>query len=78
MPSLRSLCLASLCALLVAGCGRDVAQQRTLKLSDCRLPHLSTAAQCSALEVPEDRAKPDGRKITIFAALLPANTVTPK
>jgi len=78
MPSLRSLCLASLCALLVAGCGRDVAQQRTLQLSDCRLPHLSTAAQCGALEVPEDRAKPDGRKITIFAALLPANTVTPK
>ena len=28
--------------------------------------------------MPEDRSKPDGRKIEIFAAVLPANTVTPK
>ena len=35
-------------------------------------------AQCGELEVPEDRAKPDGRKIRIFAAVLPANTLSPK
>jgi pimeloyl-ACP methyl ester carboxylesterase len=78
MSLLRSVLFACLGALLVAGCGRDVAQQRSLELSECRLPYLSTAAQCGAIEVPEDRGKPEGRKITIFAALLPANTVTPK
>ncbi len=28
--------------------------------------------------MPEDRGKPDGRKIKIFAAVLPANTLSPK
>ena len=65
-------------ALLLAACGNDVAQQRTLKLGECRLPRLSTAAQCGTLEVPEDRQKPAGRKIGIFVAILPASTVTPK
>ena len=64
--------------LVLAGCGSDVARDRTLRLADCRLPYLATAAQCGTLEVPENRAKPDGRKISLFAAILPANTVTPK
>jgi pimeloyl-ACP methyl ester carboxylesterase len=42
------------------------------------LPNLPTLAQCGEIEVPEDRSKPDGRKIRIFAAVLPANTLTPK
>jgi pimeloyl-ACP methyl ester carboxylesterase len=65
-------------ALLAAACGSDLAQRRSLALAECRLPNLATAAQCGELEVPEDRAKPDGRRIRIFAAVLPANTVTPK
>ncbi len=69
---------AAAAALLVAGCGDDVAQRRTLTLTDCRLPRLPAAARCGELEVPEDRGKPDGRKIRIFAAVLPANTVSPK
>ena len=62
----------------MAGCGNDVAGTRTLKLGECRLPNLPTPAQCGEFEVPEDRAKPDGRKIRIFAAVLPANTLSPK
>ena len=30
------------------------------------------------LEVPEDRNKPDGRKIRLFVAVLPANTLSPE
>ncbi len=71
-----------LCALIAAwvtaGCGNEVTRQRSLELEECRLPHLATAAQCGYLEVPEDRSKPDGRKIRIFAAVLPANTASPK
>lgn len=65
-------------ALALAACGNETGSKRSLALTDCRLPNLSTAAQCGTLKVPEDRSKPDGRKIEIFAAVLPANTATPK
>ena len=65
-------------AIALAACGNETGSKRSLTLTDCRLPNLSTAAQCGTLKVPEDRSKPDGRRIEIFAAVLPANTVTPK
>src|SRR3982751_5483166 len=78
-PTMPGRSLFVLTAFLVlAGCGSDVAQHRSLRLADCRLPYLATTAQCGTIEVPENRAKPDGRKISIFAAILPANTVTPR
>jgi len=64
--------------LALGGCGNELARTRNLKLSECRLPYLPTLAQCGEVEVPEDRSKPDGRKIRIFAAVLPANTLSPK
>jgi len=63
---------------VLVGCGEQTVRKRGLTLAECRLPNLSTPAQCGDIEVPEDRSKPDGRKIRIFAALLPANTLTPK
>lgn len=78
MSSVARALAVALAILAVAGCGSDVGQRRSLALSDCRLPGLATAAQCGQLDVPEDRARPDGRKIGIFAAVLPANTLTPK
>ena len=80
MPILRRTVVVAMLVttLLASGCGSDVARQRTIKLGDCRLPNLPTAAQCGELEVPEDRGKPAGRTIRIFAAVLPANTVNPK
>src|SRR5258708_31687381 len=65
-------------AIALAACGNDAARTRSLKLGECRLPNLSTLAQCGEIEVPEDRSKPDGRKIRIFAAVLPAKTLTPQ
>jgi pimeloyl-ACP methyl ester carboxylesterase len=62
----------------LAGCGNDAGHTRNLKLGECRLPNLPTLAQCGEIAVPEDRNKPGGRKITIFAAVLPANTLSPK
>jgi len=65
-------------ALLSAGCAPEGAHKRGMTLTECRLPNLSSLAQCGEIEVPENRSKPDGRKIKIFAAVLPANTLTPK
>ncbi|MFO1317863.1 MAG: alpha/beta hydrolase [Burkholderiales bacterium] len=80
MSPLRSslAALVAAAAVFAAGCGSDNAQRRSLALTDCRLPNLATAAQCGELEVPEDRDRPDGRKLRIFAAVLPANTLTPR
>jgi pimeloyl-ACP methyl ester carboxylesterase len=77
-PRRRFVLVALAAAITVAGCGNDVATTRTLKLGECRLPNLSSLAQCGAIDVPEDRRKPAGRKIRIFAAVLPANTLSPK
>ena len=55
---------------------RAQAHAATRANAGCRIFRPPRSA--ATLEVPEDRAKPDGRKIRIFAAVLPANTVTPK
>jgi len=81
--AVRAARLAGAAALAVAvatgGCGehRD-APQRTMALAECRLPKLALAAQCGELEVPEDRARPDGRRIRLTVAVLPANTLNPR
>src|SRR4029453_6714345 len=64
---------AVLPALSFAGCGAPSRPRATIALVDCRLPKLPLAAQCGSLEVPENRDKPDGRKISLFVAVLPAN-----
>jgi len=65
-------------ALGLAGCGQSAAPHRALSLADCRLPKLPLAAQCGTLEVPENRTKPEGRKISLAIAVLPANTLNPR
>jgi len=74
----RLLLLALCTAILASGCSRDANRQRSLQLAECRLPNLANSVQCGTLEVPEDRGNPEGRKIKIFVAVLPANTLTPK
>ncbi|HEX3126446.1 MAG TPA: alpha/beta hydrolase [Thermoanaerobaculia bacterium] len=44
-----------------------------LELAPCRLPGLEEEARCGRLEVPEDRRKPDGRRISLNIAVLPAH-----
>jgi len=63
---------------LLAGCGDPTTRRHGLALAECRLPNLPTPAQCGEIDVPENRGKPDGRKIRLFAAVLPANTLAPK
>jgi len=72
------IALAVVFAAALAGCARDAPPPRTLELAECRLPRLATAARCGTVDVPEDRAKPGGRRIGIFVAVLPANTLTPQ
>src|SRR5207249_1662847 len=62
---------------LAAGCG-DGAPTRRIMLSECRVPKLAQAVQCGTLDVPEDRQHPQGRRLSIFVAVLPANTLSPK
>jgi pimeloyl-ACP methyl ester carboxylesterase len=73
--SLAALALAAIA--LVAACS-DSVSKRAVVLSECRLPRFAQPAQCGTLEVPEDRAKPEGRKVKLFVAILPANTLSPK
>ncbi|MEP7330189.1 MAG: alpha/beta fold hydrolase [Betaproteobacteria bacterium] len=78
VPRLHTFALLLAAATALAGCGSDVARKRSVALAECRLPNLATAAQCGELEVPENRAQPAGRKLKLFVAVLPANTVSPK
>jgi len=71
------LSVMALAITLLTGCADSNAPPRTIKLTDCRIPKLPVAAQCGTLEVPENREKPEGRKITISVALLRANTLNP-
>ena len=68
--------IALLAAL--AACSEHATGPRRIALTECRLPKLAQAVQCGTLEVPEDRRHPQGRHISIFAAVLPANTLSPK
>jgi len=63
--------------LMAAGCGDRANRDRRITLTECRLPRYAQAAQCGTVEVPEDRSKPGGRRIGIFVAVLPANTLSP-
>ena len=65
-------------ASLVAACSDRASSGRHIALSECRLPRVAQAAQCGALVVPENRDRPQGRKLSIFVAVLPANTLTPQ
>ena len=44
----------------------------TPALTECRLPNFDEPARCGELKVPENPGQPDGRKITIAFAVLPA------
>jgi pimeloyl-ACP methyl ester carboxylesterase len=74
---LASIVLAGLASVL-AGCGGDARPRSTIALAECRLPKLPLAAQCGTLEVPENRDRPDGRRISLAIAVLPANTLHPR
>lgn len=71
-------CAMAMGLLLLSGCGREERAPPSVDLADCRLERLSSSVRCATLDVPEDRRKPDGRRIGIFVAVLPANTLDPR
>src|SRR5215467_2482639 len=50
----------------------------TLTLSSCTLPGLAQQARCGVLKVPEDPDRPDGRKLAIGVAVVPATGGQPR
>ncbi len=64
--------LVALFAGFVACCAMTPVSAAKPPLADCRLPDLDEPARCGAIQVPENPDKPDGRKITIAFAVLPA------
>lgn len=78
-PAARSLAaVAFICALAIGGCGDRATSARGIALTECRLPKVAQAVQCGTLDVPENRAHPEGRRLSIYVAVLPANTLSPK
>jgi pimeloyl-ACP methyl ester carboxylesterase len=74
----REVAFALALTAALAGCGAEHARERSVSLTECRLPRLATAAQCGTIEVPENRDRPDGRTIRIAFAVLRANTLSPE
>jgi pimeloyl-ACP methyl ester carboxylesterase len=71
--------VAVLLSAALAGCGdAQNSGSRVIALTECRLPRLATLARCGELDVPENRDHPNGRRIRLAIAVLPANTLTPK
>ncbi|HEX6137409.1 MAG TPA: alpha/beta hydrolase [Casimicrobiaceae bacterium] len=62
----------------LGGCAERAPGERGIVLHECRLPRLAQAVRCGTLDVPEDRRRPEGRRLSIFVAVLPANTLSPK
>jgi len=44
----------------------------SIAFSDCRLKHVDTLVRCAMFQVPEDHGKPDGNKLSIHVAVIPA------
>jgi len=78
VPRIVALSALAIVVSALAGCGAGTPSLRGIALADCRLPRLPFAAHCGELEVPENRTKPEGRKIRIAVAVLPANTLNPR
>jgi pimeloyl-ACP methyl ester carboxylesterase len=68
------LCAASAAAALLGGCSaKEQADKRALAEGrPCYVEGMSGRAACHSIEVPEDWSKPQGRKIALNVALLPA------
>ena len=81
IPRLARLGALVACALtgaLLSACSETAAPARGVALVPCRLPKLAQEAQCGHVDVPEHRGNPASRRVAIFVAVLPANTLSPK
>jgi pimeloyl-ACP methyl ester carboxylesterase len=63
-------------AALFALCAGTTATAAKLRTSPCELPGVGRAAQCGVLDIPEDSNQPDGRRLPIHVAIIPAASGT--
>lgn len=72
-PMTRPALLNALCAALFAAPFAVLAAPAAAAdLKPCRLKGVEREAQCGQIEVPENPAAPDGRKLAIHVAVMPA------
>lgn len=73
-PALAGATIALLLggSALLAGCGGSADRQNRPAGVSCAVEGVSARAECFRIEVPEDWARPDGKKIGLNVALLPA------
>jgi pimeloyl-ACP methyl ester carboxylesterase len=63
---------------LALGCAGGRASEKPLELEPCRLEGLGVAARCGSLQVFEDRASAQGRRIALRVAVVPALASSPR
>jgi pimeloyl-ACP methyl ester carboxylesterase len=68
---------ALLSACQPGGHGPHTPASKTISLADCRIKDFDGIARCAQVSVPEDSAKPEGKKIEIFVTLLPSLSPQP-
>src|SRR5262245_1117174 len=78
-PSVFNLLLFAVLPLQCAGTANAAASENpsppstgAIVLTPCNLPDVAGAARCGTLDVPENPAKPGGRRLQIGVAVLPA------
>jgi pimeloyl-ACP methyl ester carboxylesterase len=59
-------------AALFALCASTTATAAQLRTSPCELPGVARPAQCGVLDILEDSNQPDGRRLPIHVAIVPA------
>ena len=67
------LCASSVSAAL-AGALQTPPQPGAIVLAPCRIPDFKGDARCGVLDVPENPNKPEGRRLSIAVAVIPAVT----
>src|SRR5262245_25911671 len=58
--------------MLAGAVALGAARAEPATLEDCELPEVKGKARCGNIEVPENPDRPEGRKISIAVAVLPA------
>ena len=78
----RALAIAALPLLWLGGPAQATRALGSLRFEPCTLAAaglpVTVAAQCSSLEVPEDRSRPQGRRIRLAIAWIPADARQPQ
>ncbi len=78
----RALAIAALPLLWLAGPAQATRTLGSLRFEPCTLAAaglpVTVAAQCSSLEVPEDRSRPQGRRIRLAIAWIPTDAKQPQ